>query len=253
MGPSMCCCGALLGTRIAYGASGGAPSSSPWRFSIRPRTFAEIPWRREVLCTWSPTNHTRRRQGLRTGSPDAVGRRARILRCGQGAYAVAVNRGIAALDGFANANPVGVQTRNGESHGKDQIFLSQGPGGYLRRPHIRPRERGNPGPECGRDIGRGCDRNGYTGQCLASLPSSALLRAPAFLPAAPLPSSLVVASETLWLSWCQALPGLTPRMLSPHGTRCRVDQPGWRRARCKGEACIIAHQNVDLHALVRWP
>src|SRR5215831_15287539 len=192
MGPSMCCCGALLGTRVPYGASGGAPSSSPWRFSIRPRTFAEIAWRREVLCTWSPTNYTRRRQGLRTGSPHAVGRRAGILRCGQGAYAVAFNRGIAALDGFSNTNPVGVQTRNGESHGKDQIFLSQGPGGYHRRPHIRPGNRGNPGPECGWDICRGCDSNGYTCQCLASLSSSALLPASAFLPAPALPSALVV-------------------------------------------------------------
>src|SRR5215468_10075315 len=123
MGPSMCRCGALLGTRISYGASGGAPSSSPWRFSIRPRTFAEIAWRREVLCTWSPTNYTRRRQGLRTGSPDAVGRRAGILRCGQGAYAVAVNRGIAALDGFSNTNPVGVQTRMVKVMEKIRSFL----------------------------------------------------------------------------------------------------------------------------------
>src|SRR5262249_13973947 len=200
MGPSMCCCGGLLGTRISYWASGGAPSSSPWRFSIRPRTFAEIAWRREVLCAWSPTNHTRRRQGLRTGSPDAVGRRAGILRCGQGAYAVAVNRGIAALDGFANTNPVGVQSRNGEGHGKDQIFLSGGRGVYRRRPHSPRGEGGTPGREWGGNRGGGCARKGYTRQCLASLPSSALLHAPAFLPAAPLPSSLVVVSETLWLS-----------------------------------------------------
>src|SRR5215467_9786226 len=82
MGPIMSGCGALLGAHVCNGSSGGAPSSSPWRFSIRTRTFAEVAWRREVLCTWSPTNHTRRRQGLRTGSPDAVGRRAEILRCG---------------------------------------------------------------------------------------------------------------------------------------------------------------------------
>src|SRR5215467_15412523 len=232
MGPSMCCCGALLGTRIAYGASGGAPSSSPWRFSIRPRTFAEIAWRREVLCTWSPTNHTRRRQGLRTGSPDAVGGARGSCAANVSQRCSRSSEGIAALDGFANTNPVGVQTRNGEGHGKDQIVLSQGPGGYHRRPHIRPGNRGNPGPECGWDICRGCDSNGYTRQSLASLSSSPLLPASAFLPPPALPSALVVAQQARPSRSRGARPSWSDTAFEIGawywvGARCRVQRQAW--------------------------
>jgi len=73
MGPIMSGCGALLGAHVCNGSSGSAPSSSPWRFSIRTRTFAEVTWRREVLCAGASAEIARRGEELRAGSPDAVG------------------------------------------------------------------------------------------------------------------------------------------------------------------------------------
>ena len=70
----MSVCGSLLGPRVCNGSSSGQPSTSSWRFSIRTRTFAEVAWRREVLCAGASAEIARRCEELRTGSPDAVGR-----------------------------------------------------------------------------------------------------------------------------------------------------------------------------------
>src|SRR5262249_31785198 len=76
MGRIMSGCGAHLGAHVCNGSSGSAPSWSPWRFSIRPRTFAEVAWGREILCAGASAEIARWREELRTGSPDAVGRHA---------------------------------------------------------------------------------------------------------------------------------------------------------------------------------
>ena len=171
MGPIMSGCGALLGAHIRNGSSGSAPSWSPWRFSICTRTFAEVPWRREVLCAGASSAIARSSEELRTRPQDAVERHSGVLRCGMHQPSEpdqkvvrqrADNRGCR-----TKALRIGAQSRNGGGHGnnrwrKDQISLGSGPGGHHRRPHIRPRECGYAGSECGRDIGCGGDRNGYT-------------------------------------------------------------------------------------------
>jgi len=158
-------CGTLLGARVCDSSSGSAPSWSPWRISIRPRTFAEIAWWREVLCAGACAEIAWRREELRTGPPDAVGGTHHLSGTRSGSLQVSQSRNNCRTMGLQR--PCRLSTRNGGSHGnnrwrKDQIFLGQGPGGHHGRPHIHPGECGNPGPKCGRDIGCGYGRHGYT-------------------------------------------------------------------------------------------